>query len=81
MPPFITASSTKKNGSRWHSPTSANRPAASARWRPVRIPRASTPRYTSDSESAIENEYSPAIVESMLPPMMLPVPMTAPPFG
>ncbi len=42
--------------------------AMRTRKRPVRRPLASSPKPTTASVSAIENEYSPAIVDFTLPP-------------
>ena len=42
--------------------------AAETRYFPVRSPAASSPRPNIASVSAIENEYSPAIVDLTLPP-------------
>jgi hypothetical protein len=53
---------------RWQSTASAKRSAASARPLPVRMPRASTPRYNIARQRAMLNENSPAIVEATLPP-------------
>ena len=64
--------STKNAGMRWQSPAIANRNAESARYRPVRRPRMAKPRYRTANDRLIEKANSPAIVDVMLPPMMLP---------
>ncbi len=58
----------KKAGMAWQRITSASSAAASARYRPVSRPRASTPKNSSASERLIEKLYSPASVDGMLPP-------------
>ena len=53
---------------RWQRTVSAKSPAARARPFPVRMPRASTPRYSIDMHRARLKENSPAIVDATLPP-------------